>query len=74
MIFLCTVYFQPCVSVGNVGQLAVDLLISTLELEKVGRLHSECVLPVVGNDPFSEKSNNCSLMTAIEGEPCYVTF
>ncbi|XP_076347941.1 proteasome assembly chaperone 2-like [Tachypleus tridentatus] len=43
---------QPAVAVGNVGQLTVDLLLSTLEVELVGRLHSTAFLPLVGPDPF----------------------
>ncbi|XP_076338694.1 proteasome assembly chaperone 2-like isoform X1 [Tachypleus tridentatus] len=42
----------PAVAVGNVGQLTVDLLLSTLEVELVGRLHSTAFLPLVGPDPF----------------------
>merc|ERR1712135_218029 len=42
----------PSVSVGNVGQLAVDLIISTLVMEKVGIIHDHSITPLVGNDPF----------------------
>ncbi|XP_038050389.1 proteasome assembly chaperone 2-like [Patiria miniata] len=42
----------PAVSVGNVAQLASDLLISTLELTKAGYLHDASILPLCGNDPF----------------------
>ncbi|KAI9000000.1 PAC2 family-domain-containing protein [Gaertneriomyces semiglobifer] len=37
---------------GNVGQLAVDLLISSLGLERIGFLSSSLILPVVGNDSY----------------------
>ncbi len=61
-------YFQPSVSIGNVGQLAADLVISTLSMAKVGYLYDDSLLPVVGNDPFaSEGTGPCSLMTAAEG-------
>ncbi|XP_036421798.1 proteasome assembly chaperone 2 [Colossoma macropomum] len=43
----------PAVSVGNVGQLAVDLVISTLNMPKVGHFHTDCLIPMVGNDPYS---------------------
>lgn len=44
----------PTVSIGNVGQLTTDLLISTLRPCKVGYLYTDCVIPVVGNNPFVE--------------------
>lgn len=47
----------PCVSVGNVSQLACDLLIHTLQLKKVGYIYSENVHPFVGNDPFKSLSD-----------------
>ncbi|XP_070575807.1 proteasome assembly chaperone 2-like [Ptychodera flava] len=47
----CTLIL-PAVSVGNVGQLAVDLLVATLNLERVGFIHDDCILPVCGNDAF----------------------
>ena len=61
---------QPCVSVGNVGQLAADLVISTLCMTKVGYLHDDSIVPVIGNDPFAtgDTSKVCRLMTAAEGE------
>lgn len=43
----------PSVSVGNIGQLAVDLLISSLQLEKVGVIWNPAIIPVVGPDPYN---------------------
>lgn len=52
----------PCVSVGNVGQLSCDLLINTLGLIKIGHLHTECVLPIIGSCPFdSNKGSSVTL-------------
>lgn len=42
----------PAVSVGNVGQLAADLLINSLKLEKLGYVWHGSVIPVAGGDPF----------------------
>jgi len=58
----------PAVSVGNVGQLAVDVLISTLSLKKVGYLHDDSFLPLVGNDPFATNGScgECNMMIAAE--------
>eukprot|EP00242_Pyramimonas_sp_CCMP2087_P011175 CAMPEP_0198210528 /NCGR_PEP_ID=MMETSP1445-20131203/20399_1 /TAXON_ID=36898 /ORGANISM="Pyramimonas sp., Strain CCMP2087" /LENGTH=258 /DNA_ID=CAMNT_0043884611 /DNA_START=77 /DNA_END=853 /DNA_ORIENTATION=+ len=47
----CTLVL-PAVTVANVGQLAVDLLVSTLEMPRVGYLEHASVLPCVGNDPY----------------------
>ncbi|EPS58959.1 hypothetical protein M569_15853 [Genlisea aurea] len=44
---------MPALSIGNVGQLAVDLLISSLKSEKLGYLDDPYVLPCVGNDAYS---------------------
>ncbi|KAI4318377.1 hypothetical protein MLD38_032091 [Melastoma candidum] len=49
----CTSLILPALSIGNVGQLAVDLLISTWRAERVGYLDDPNVLPCVGNDPYS---------------------
>ncbi|XP_067887309.1 proteasome assembly chaperone 2 [Heterodontus francisci] len=53
---------MPVVSVGNVGQLTVDLIISTLSLPRVGYIHSDCLLPVVGNNPYATTSENSAEM------------
>lgn len=48
----------PSVSVGNVGQLAVDLLITNLTTEKIGIIHHPAIYPLVGGDPYDPDSNN----------------
>ena len=60
---------QPSVSVGNVGQLTIDLIVSTLNMDRVGYLTTDAVYPVIGNDPFSTRGSKgkCLLVTAIEG-------
>lgn len=51
----------PSVSVGNVGQLTVDLLITSLNLKKVGTIWHPAILPTVGSDPFfGEKKEVCT--------------
>ncbi|GER49859.1 proteasome assembly chaperone 2 [Striga asiatica] len=49
----CSTLILPALSIGNVGQLAVDLLISSLKSEKIGYLDDPNVLPCVGNDAYS---------------------
>lgn len=58
----------PTPSVGNVSQLAIDLIISTLKLPKIGYLYDDSMLPMVGNDPFAEKTStqSCNLVTGCE--------
>lgn len=43
---------QPAVSVGNVGQLAADLLINSCGMTRVGLLDTDLVVPAVGNDAY----------------------
>ncbi|XP_041982757.1 proteasome assembly chaperone 2 [Aricia agestis] len=48
----------PSVAVGNVGQLACDLLISSLRMKKIASLYTPALIPVLGQDPYDQKSNN----------------
>jgi len=54
----------PSVSVGNVPQLTVDLIISTYELTKAASIWHPAVVPSVGADPFY--ANNTTICTACE--------
>ncbi|KYO35326.1 proteasome assembly chaperone 2 isoform X2 [Alligator mississippiensis] len=49
---------MPSVSVGNVGQLAIDLVISTLDMPKVGYFYTDCLVPMVGNNPYATAEEN----------------
>uniref|UniRef100_A0A8C4X1T3 Proteasome assembly chaperone 2 n=1 Tax=Eptatretus burgeri TaxID=7764 RepID=A0A8C4X1T3_EPTBU len=44
----------PAVSVGNAGQLAVDLVICALSMRHVGALRAHCFAPVVGSQAHVE--------------------
>lgn len=60
---------QPAVSVGNVGQLTSDLIISSTEMTKIGYIHDDSTLPMVGNDPFSRPDpKTCQLVTSCESK------
>lgn len=48
----------PSVAVGNVGQLAVDLLISSSGLRRIGSVLNSAFIPVVGPDPYNQTSND----------------
>lgn len=54
----------PSVSVGNVGQLTVDSLISSMGLKKVATIWDPALIPTVGNESFDGKSTQ--LCTACE--------
>jgi len=49
------------VTYGNGGQLAVDLLVATLGVPRVGMFHDGAVLPITGSDPIG-KDINCLAM------------
>nr|CAB3265253.1 proteasome assembly chaperone 2-like [Phallusia mammillata] len=58
----------PAISVGNVGQLACDLLIHNLNLQKIGYFCVELFLPLVANNPFytsNKNENSLSLSTEV---------
>ncbi|XP_042494227.1 proteasome assembly chaperone 2-like [Macadamia integrifolia] len=48
----CSTLILPALSIGNVGQLAVDLLVSSMRADKIGYLDDPFVLPCVGNDAY----------------------
>lgn len=56
---------QPAVAQGNVGELAIDILIASLQATRVGTLEHEDVLPCCGNDPHDLSSPGC-LSTSLE--------
>ncbi|XP_063220764.1 proteasome assembly chaperone 2 [Bacillus rossius redtenbacheri] len=57
-------FILPSVSVGNVGQLAMDLVLSSLTAVKIGYVLHPAILPVVGSDPYDLESS--SLMISCE--------
>ncbi|XP_017772854.1 PREDICTED: proteasome assembly chaperone 2 [Nicrophorus vespilloides] len=50
--------YIPNVSIGNVPQLTVDLLISTYNLKKIATVWHPAIIPTVGSDPFDLKSKD----------------
>jgi proteasome assembly chaperone 2 len=63
-------FIVSCVSVGNIGQLATDLLISTLpNTHKAGYLISTLVQPIVGHDAFVHNSSELSLSCELYENP-----
>ncbi|XP_023375233.1 proteasome assembly chaperone 2 isoform X2 [Otolemur garnettii] len=63
---------MPAVSVGNVGQLAIDLIISTLNMPKIGYFYTDCLIPMVGNNPYAtaeENSTELSTNTEVYSSP-----
>ncbi|XP_036678917.1 proteasome assembly chaperone 2 isoform X2 [Balaenoptera musculus] len=67
----CTL-LMPAVSVGNVGQLAIDLIISTLNMCKIGYFYTDCLVPMVGNNPYAtaeENSTELSINAEVYASP-----
>eukprot|EP00092_Neocalanus_flemingeri_P008357 GFUD01009011.1.p1 GENE.GFUD01009011.1~~GFUD01009011.1.p1 ORF type:complete len:249 (-),score=89.30 GFUD01009011.1:55-801(-) len=54
----------PCVSVGNVGQLATDVVLATLQPTLVSQVHHPSLIAVCGPDPLSD--NSASLSCAMQ--------
>ncbi|MED6150639.1 hypothetical protein PIB30_074351 [Stylosanthes scabra] len=48
----CSTLIVPALSIGNVGQLTADLMVSSMDAERVGYLDDPYVLPCVGNDAY----------------------
>nr|XP_023883739.1 proteasome assembly chaperone 2-like [Quercus suber] len=42
----------PALSIGNVGQLAMDLMVSSTRAERIGLFDDPFLLPCVGNDAY----------------------
>ncbi|KAL6209686.1 hypothetical protein ACLB2K_020626 [Fragaria x ananassa] len=47
-----TTLILPALSIGNVGQFAVDLLVASMKADRVGFLDSPYVLPCIGNGAY----------------------
>ena len=56
---------QPAVSIGNVGQLALDLLINTSAAACTARLQTACLLPCVGRGAYDHQPEQ-SIATPLE--------
>ncbi|KAK7483068.1 hypothetical protein BaRGS_00025731 [Batillaria attramentaria] len=57
----------PTVSVGNVGQLTADLIISTLWMDRIGYIMHEAITPAIGNNPFAHAdATACKLTSCCE--------
>jgi proteasome assembly chaperone 2 len=67
-------FIFPCVSVGNIGQLATDLLISTIpNLRKAGYLiNNRLVQPIIGYDPYNQDSNELCLSVECNSKSFFI--
>ena len=66
-------FVQPSVSIGNVGQLACDALVSTFGFKKAGYFSPEYFLPLVGYNAFATSLNNKFELT-MNSEGIYLFF
>ena len=60
------VYLQATVGIGNVAQLAADVVIETLALDRIGSLEHKKVLPCIGYMPYSHRHSPSGNATAID--------
>ncbi|CAG9793437.1 unnamed protein product [Diatraea saccharalis] len=58
----------PSVAVGNVGQLACDLLISSFNMVKLASIYDTALIPILGYDPYD--LNSSKLSTCCEVYKC----
>ncbi|XP_050727997.1 proteasome assembly chaperone 2-like [Eriocheir sinensis] len=61
----------PSVSVGNAGQLAVDLIITNLACEKVGIVHHPALYPLVGGSPYDPSSKEVTTSADLHVLPAH---
>ena len=54
----------PSISVGNIGQLSIDILLASLKTQRLAACHHPSLIPLVGSNPLDAKSTE--LMTACE--------
>ena len=59
----CTL-IMPAISVGNIGQLALDILLATLKAKRLASCYHPSVVPLVGSNPYDVTSTE--LMTACD--------
>jgi len=62
----CTIIL-PTLATGNVGQLAVDLMISTFNIPRIGYLETPYAVPVVGNDAFTANKGTLCINMEVYG-------
>ena len=55
---------MPAISIGNIGQLAVDVLLASLKAQRVTSCHHPSIIPLVGSNPLN--STSTELTTACE--------
>ncbi|KAK5577065.1 hypothetical protein RB653_002002 [Dictyostelium firmibasis] len=57
----------PSLTLGNIGQLTIDVLICSFEFKRIGFIADENIVPIIGNDCFTTlDSNNGIMSTSIE--------
>mmetsp|Transcript_20521 Transcript_20521/g.41349 ORF Transcript_20521/g.41349 Transcript_20521/m.41349 type:complete len:359 (-) Transcript_20521:7-1083(-) len=61
-------FIIPAVSVGNVAQIAVDLILATAKLEKIGYWYGPSSVPVLCNHPLATKPKKVKPQIALSVE------
>ncbi|EFA84247.1 proteasome assembly chaperone 2 [Heterostelium album PN500] len=63
--FQNSILIWPALTLGNVGQLSIDLILNTFGFKKVGYIHDEDIVPLAGNDTLTPAGKGV-LSTAVE--------
>lgn len=63
----------PSLGVGNVAQLVIDVLVSTLKMEKLAIVWHPAIVPIIGPNAFDSNSDESSSTTACELFVCRST-
>ena len=58
---------KPALSIGNVGQLAMDLMVASTRAERIGFFDDPFLLPCVGNDAYGPQPQG-QLALPLEGQ------
>jgi proteasome assembly chaperone 2 len=61
----------PSVCVGNVAQLATDLLIETLNMEKIGKFWSTAIIPMIGPPAFDTDKDKITMASEFFASPAH---
>jgi proteasome assembly chaperone 2 len=64
--------FLPSLNVGNIGQLSIDVILTTFQLKRVGFLVSPYVTPSVGNYTSNSVTTSLEVFQSTSGSTFYI--
>eukprot|EP01132_Coremiostelium_polycephalum_P010386 gene10386-12757_t len=60
-----TTLVWPALTLGNIGQLTIDLLVNTFKCTRIGYINDPFIVPIVGNDSYTPNGQGV-LSTSVE--------